>query len=265
MSKQDPGIERDPTTIDGAIGPEFDLEVGAFATDIGRVTLRTLCEGNWFPKSPVDLYEALMDAEFEVVGGGNPTNEMIALAMELLYKDAWWLDFQRVTELDAKCDVSRFIAEPSDVFEVEFDFGTEDAQSLMVYNMTQFPLSSGGFSSLSYLMTKMMLHADIDALTELDRIIIAASDPNDAFFFYCQEWIVLSAGLFERSETISFDGKVYSKNAFLDRVAQSMTSGKTEPILPLRANVARFDGYAQASPLPVWVQYDPTFDLEEAS
>ena len=94
MSFHDTGIERDPSQAQADDGPDYDFEVHAAFNDSGRVTLRTLADGEWFPKSPVDLYEALMDIPFEIIGGGSPNDAMLAVAMELLYRDSWWLDLQ---------------------------------------------------------------------------------------------------------------------------------------------------------------------------
>ena len=60
----------------------------------------------------------------------------------------------------------------------------------MVYNMTQFPLSSTGLDSISYLIAKILAHADRGKLDELDRLIIANSVTDDAFFYYHSEWMI---------------------------------------------------------------------------
>lgn len=258
------GIETDPRS--NGEGVDFDFETSAVSAGVGRVAVRTMCDGLWRPMSPVEVYDAMMDAQHSVVGGGQPNNSQLALAMEILYRDSWWLDFQRSPDEYPACSVEDLMGEPSDVFEGTFEFGNGvEPASVIIFNMAHYPLTEYGIGCLVRLLTKMTNTCQKSALDDLDKIIIANTNNGEAFLFYGSEYLMLSVGLLEQARTVTFDGRSYSSDSFLSRIAR-LYGSNSHGGLAQTMELGRFEGFVQASPRPVWIEFDPTYEeLEEGS
>ena len=100
------------------------------------------------------------------------------------------------------------------------------------------------------------------ALDDLDKIIIANPNDSGAFLYHGSEYLMLSVGLLEQDRTAVVDGRSYSSDSFLSRIARVYGSN-SHGGLAQAMELGRFEGFVQASPRPVWIEFDPTYEESE--
>lgn len=161
------------TTPGSKKGPEIDagFKVSASHGDSSVVVHLDCQSGEWFPKTSAELFDALYDAGQYPDQSDQPSNVHMALAMEIMYKEAWWLNMLRAPELFPMCDVSKLLTQPSEVYEAKFLVDDQTTTSALVYWFTQSPPDEPRINSLRDLFRKMLIHTPVPRLVDLERIL----------------------------------------------------------------------------------------------
>jgi hypothetical protein len=237
-----------------------DLYEMEMISTIGRVVIRGVYDGVWKPRNPVDLFEAIHSAEQEVVGADSPSPEMIAMAMELLYREAWWLNMPRIKDELDNCDMECFERAPSDVFTLEYMQGDKMVSSMMIYVLTNLPLSKDQTDRLSEFAKTALGGVEVERLETIESVFIVPSRGGIyGYAYFGENWIIIGADILSEWDLMTTEDSVLQRHEYYRQLTEGLGAQVDGVWSVDRFALGRFGRYERAIPRPTHILFDASW------